>query len=149
MKSVEILRETWWVKGFEYINSDINTKAAAIMVVKAAEDTGWLNTEMPKVAQEVLFDKGLLDPSIVETGEADYCKWVSEQDWVFRHSFIYPGADGTVYLECTGLDARVDIFLNGDLITRHYSMFLPERIELTGYKALFTPKLFIPHLALH
>ncbi|MDR2406921.1 MAG: hypothetical protein LBE13_02240 [Bacteroidales bacterium] len=143
MKTISILRKNWWIKGFEHSDSSCNMVIKTIMTEMVTENTGWLNTEMPNVVQEVLFENNLLDPAVVETGEADYCKWVSDCDWVYRCSFLYSKVNSTVYLECKGLDTKVDIFLNGTLIAQHNSMFLPERIDITKYLEEGNNELFL------
>ena len=62
---------------------------------------------------------------MLETGNAQACKWVAERDWAFRCRFKKPEGGGPFYLDFLGLDAVVDIYLNGRLETRHRTMFMP------------------------
>lgn len=77
MKDVVALTRNWWIKGFCHAasSSEIVKK---IMDEEVSAENGWLEADMPKVVQEILFDKGLLSKEVLETGEADYCKGVSE-----------------------------------------------------------------------
>ncbi|HEY5466910.1 MAG TPA: glycoside hydrolase family 2 protein [Clostridia bacterium] len=77
-------------------------------------------------------NKRLLSDSVREDGEAEYCKWVAEEDWAYRCTFAKPGMDGTTYLHFKGLDTVSDIYLNGHWIAGSKTMYLPVRVEVTG-----------------
>jgi hypothetical protein len=131
MKDVISLNKSWWIKGFCHTAFSGNI-IKNIMDEKVSADNGWLEADMPKVVQEILFDRGLLSKEVLETGEADYCKEISEQDWVFRKKFIHHEGRG-IYLDLKGLDTVADIFLNGAFIFKNLSMFLASRIDISSY----------------
>ncbi len=91
----------------------------------------WLAATVPASVQEVLWAHDKLDKTVLDTGDARETLWVSELDWAFRRTFSLK-AQGRVFLSFKGLDAVVDIVINGQLLMRHLSMFLPVEIEITG-----------------
>jgi hypothetical protein len=132
MKDVVGLTKNWRVKGFCHaVSSDAVIKK--IMDEKVSADNGWLDADMPRVVQEILFDKGLLSKEVLETGEADYCKEISAQDWVYRTKFMRPQKGERIYLDFKGLDTVADVFLNGAFVSKHLSMFLAERTDISDH----------------
>ena len=96
-----------------------------------AQPGPWLAATLPASVQEVLWEHGRLDKTVLETGDAKETLWVSELDWAFKRMFpLKP--EGRIFLFFKGLDAVADIVLNGRRIARHLSMFLPAYIEVTG-----------------
>lgn len=132
MKSIIILRDKWQLKDF--LNPPYPGVAVfqKILAEEAGPESGWLETQMPNVAQEVLWEHGLLDKSVLETGVGDKCIWAAERDWAYRTVFSRPENPGRTYLEFLGLDTVADILFNGEIIARHESQFLSRRIEITG-----------------
>lgn len=114
MKSVKILRDNWYMR-------------------EATEPPGQgMACSMPSVVQEVLLEHQLLKADVLETGRAEDCRWVSEKDWIFETRFSKPAGTGRSYLEFRGLDAVVDIYINGEKVYRHESMYMPCQVDLTG-----------------
>ena len=128
MKKIISLSEQWHIRDFEFPVDLTDIHISSI----SENNDGWMQTRIPNVVQEVLFEHGKLSRTVLETGVADECKWVSEKDWVYRRTFEKPSEKGTIFLECLGLDTVADIYLNGMLIDRHCSMFLPNRSEITS-----------------
>ena len=127
-KKIELL-EAWKIKDFDF-PSDLTKKH----IEKIYEDTAdWIPATVPNVVQEILFECGKLSKDVLETGVADDCKWVSEKDWAYCRTFPKPQGEGRVFLECLGLDAVVDIYLNKELMARHRSMYLTNRIDITSH----------------
>ena len=58
----------------------------------------WIEIGAPREIQEALIGLGLLSDSVLEDGEAEYCKWVAEKDWAYQCSFPDPGWTGSVRL---------------------------------------------------
>ncbi len=92
----------------------------------------WLTAILPASVQEVLWAHDRLDKTVLDTGDAKETLWVSELDWAFRRRFSLK-AQGRLFLSFKGLDAVVDIVFNGQLLSRHLSMFLPAYIEITEW----------------
>lgn len=112
MKNVQILKDNWYMR-------------------EASEPSGkGLVCTMPSVIQEVLFEHQLLDSNVLETGNAEECTWVSERDWIFETTFKKPEGRGRTYLEFRGLDTVVDIYVNGEKLKHHESMYMPCKVYL-------------------
>ena len=92
----------------------------------------WIEIGAPVEIQEALMSKGLLSDSVLEDGEAEYCKWVAEKDWAYQCTFTDPGWTGSVRLVFGGLDTVSDIYLNGRRIGGSKTMYLPLTIDVTG-----------------
>ncbi len=120
------LRDGWWIK-----EAPRQGGLDAIFGESPAQAGGWVFAGAPVGVQEALFEAGLLDRSVLEDGRAAACAWVAERDWIYRCRFDRPAAEGEVHIDFKGIDTVADIFLNGRLIARHSSMFLPARAAVT------------------
>lgn len=87
-------------------------------------------------AAEALMAAGKLSDRILEDGEAAYCAWVAERDWLFTTRFPRPVGE-RVYLVFEGLDTDCDLWLNGEKIASHHSMYLPLRLDVTERRLPF------------
>lgn len=125
MKQTSTLTEGWYLKEATYPLPYPADQESGVLLAQLAKEDGWLSCAMPAVVQEVLFDHRIIKKDVLETGIADECAWVSTRDWIFRTSFPAPSHKGPVYLEFQGLDTVVDIYLNGNLLCCHESMFMP------------------------
>ena len=125
------LHENWFIKQCDSIMMNDEITPGLLQDELSCKD-GWLTAEMPNTVQEVLFSKGLLDSSVLETGVADKTNWVSERDWIFHTTFKVEDPSSLCFLEFDRLDTVADIFLNGEKIGRHESMFKPSKIEVSG-----------------
>ena len=52
----------------------------------------------PVTALEALIHAGRVSGSILEDGEAEYCAWVAESDWLYVCRFAAPAAQGESFL---------------------------------------------------
>jgi hypothetical protein len=86
----------------------------------------------PVTALEALINAGRVPGSILEDGEAAYCEWVAEKDWLYICTFPRPETGGRVFLHFLGLDTDCEIYLGGEKIAEHHTMYLPLRMEVTG-----------------
>lgn len=131
MKQIIELNHNWWIKEATRTGSLSDGVIRAVLEEPPCESEGWLSSELPNTVQEILFEKGLLDSSVLETGEAENCRWVAERDWLFRCRFLRPAGNfADVYLDFAGLDTIVDIYLNGRHIAHHDTMFMPARVSV-------------------
>lgn len=85
----------------------------------------------PVTALEALIAAGEIGDSILEDGEAAYCEWVAEKDWLYTCEFSRPSAKGPIMLRFGGLDTDCEIWLNGAKIAEHHTMYLPLRLDIT------------------
>ncbi len=95
----------------------------------------WLATDVPKAVQEVLWQAGLLDQTVLETGEAEDCRWVSDLDWAFCTTFTAARGKQKTFLFFKGLDTYADIILNGEKIGSHASLYQPLRLDISSLVA--------------
>lgn len=127
MKQRHILQRGWEIKG---MNASEPTGDAWQRVTPEGE---WFSADMPSVVQEVLWAHDRLDRSVLETGEAEACRWVSDQDWAFRCSFECEKMESTEdYLYFKGLDTLADVVLNGERLARSESIYKPLKVDVTG-----------------
>ncbi|WP_309668443.1 glycosyl hydrolase 2 galactose-binding domain-containing protein [Tabrizicola sp.] len=64
-------------------------------------------------------------------GSNEYsCRWISEQDWVARRSFVYAGGAADLVIE--GLDTVAEVRLNGALVLEAANSFRRYRVDVTG-----------------
>ncbi len=96
------------------------------------ETEGWMKTDIPATAQEVLWREGMLDKGVLETGEGESVRWASDLDWAFHKEFRAEAGAGRAFLNFKGLDTYADIVLNGRRIGGHWSLYKPRMIEVTG-----------------
>lgn len=82
---------------------------------------------------EALIQAGRISASICEDGEADYCAWVAEADWLFVTTFKRPETGGEMFLHFLGLDTECDVWLNGEKIAHHRSLYLPLRLSVSEH----------------
>ncbi len=91
----------------------------------------WIPIGEAQEVQEALIGKGLLDGSIIEDGNAEYCQWVNQSDWAYRTRFHSPeNGSKKVILELRGLDTVADIFLNECYLGQSQTMYLPYRFRV-------------------
>ena len=64
----------------------------------------------------------------------DEVQWVGEKSWIYRNKFPSPGvSEGhKAVLVFDGLDTYATVELNGVEILKTQSMFVPERVDVTG-----------------
>jgi hypothetical protein len=89
-----------------------------------------INIGKPVTAMEALIAAGKISGSLLEDGEAAYCKWVAENDWLYTCVFTRPKTSGKIFLCFKGLDTDCDIWLNGEKIAEHHTMYLPLRLDI-------------------
>ena len=65
--------------------------------------------------------------------QAKECLWVAQKDWVYSTTFRLGAVPPHATLVFGGLDTIVDIWLNGNLIASHDSMYVPVRVDVGGF----------------
>ncbi len=91
----------------------------------------WIDIGPAKEVQEALMEKGLLPDTVLEDGEAEYCRWIAEQDWAYGCRFPRPDWPGATVLCFDGIDTVSDIYLNGTRIAGSKTMYLPLLVDVT------------------
>lgn len=92
---------------------------------------GWLPATVPgSVAHDAWRAGELPDPYVARNSLA--CEWVSQRAWVYRKRFHVPEAlRGRRAVLCfEGIDYEAQVFLNGELLGVHRSMFTPAEFEV-------------------
>jgi hypothetical protein len=90
----------------------------------------WYAGNMPKQAQEFVFERGELpDPHVGD----NVARWlpVFEKDWVYCKRFPTPRFQGNIALGLLGLDTEVDVFLNGKKVAACDNMFRRWKVPIT------------------
>ena len=96
------------------------------------DDANWRTVQVPGTVHTQI-----LEAPKFFTREAE---WISAKEWWYRRKFTAPpaaqNADGTsgnrVWLKFDATDYYADIYLNGQLLTRHEGYIDPYQIEVTG-----------------
>ncbi len=86
---------------------------------------------MPAMVHDVLLDHNIIKKPWLP-GEAQNCKWVAEQDWLYEVDFEVDDHLAASFLRFEGLDTIVDVYLNGEWLALHTNMFIPLRVDVTG-----------------
>ena len=99
----------------------------------AYDDGGWLDVALPCDVHTALVDAGRIPHPYADANERAVA-WVAEREWWYRVAFE-PGpapAEGErVRLILHGLDTEVTIWLNGEPLGGHHSMFRPAELDVT------------------
>lgn len=130
MKLTQIMKDNWRMKEAPAWEHSMDIKLPDRIKEAIAGEGGWLSCTMPSVAHEVLLDHQRIDADVLETGIGYECAWVSDKDWIFETRFAASQGGGDVYLDFKGLDSIVDIWMNGAVIGRHETMFMPCRLKI-------------------
>ena len=114
---------------FKWIMYERDASSSADITVMPLENG--IQIPYPMTALEGLIQAGKISGSILEDGEAEYCSWIAEKDWLFQTDFQLQETENCVlYFE--GLDTDCEIWLNGEKIGESHSMYLPVKIPLSG-----------------
>lgn len=92
----------------------------------------WLPAMVPGHVHLVLLANGVIQDPFHRLGELG-CRWVDEADWAYRTTFHWtpdPALPRRV-LQFEGLDTVCTVYLNGEEIAAHDSMFLPLEVDVT------------------
>lgn len=129
MRNTIPLNEGWRMKSFDAAGGWRDDWRD---VPQAGEQADWLSATMPASVQEVLWSHDRLDKAVLDTGDARETLWVSDLDWALVRDFAMPGT-GRVFLSLKAVDTVADIVLNGVLLQRNLSMYLPAYLEITEH----------------
>jgi len=93
----------------------------------------WMDAAVPGCVQQTLLDAGEL-PDPFYADNLDHWRWVEDREWWYRRSFLVPEdfPQRRVHLVFEALDTCATVFLNGEPIARHASMFRPLTVDVTG-----------------
>ena len=122
------LNGTWKARGFDFQHGSPD-----VYVGDGADERVFMDAQVPGDIHLDLRKLGLVgDPNIGL--EAQNQRWVEEQVWVYRRSFIAPAnaLGKRAWLVFDALDLVADIYLNGEKIGSHANVFLPCRIDVSG-----------------
>jgi beta-mannosidase len=87
------------------------------------DDSAWLDVRLPVDVHTALLDAG----RIADLYDEQAVAWVAEREWWYRCAFDAM-EDGR--LVCHGLDTDVTLWLNGELLGEHHSMFRPAEFDV-------------------
>lgn len=107
-------------------------KLSAGELATATKRSGGLPARLPaQVADILLAHQRIDDPRKLD--KAKECRWIAEQDWLYRIAFANPAGEGAKYLSFGGLDTLCDVYLNDQLVAENRSMYLPLRVEVSPW----------------
>ncbi|MFH1177905.1 MAG: glycoside hydrolase family 2 TIM barrel-domain containing protein [Acidobacteriota bacterium] len=95
--------------------------------------TGWLPATVPGSVHFDLLRAGeIADPYFERNSRL--AEWVHQRDWVFKRDFTVPRrwAGRRITLHLAGIDSEAQIYLDGERLGEHRSMFAPALLDLTG-----------------
>jgi beta-mannosidase len=93
-------------------------------VGKPWDHPGFLPARVPGSVVDDLMQAGEL-PSIYFERSSRLAEWVSARTWVYRTR-----VRGAQTLEFEGVDYECEVFVDGELVTRHVGMFTPFRVDV-------------------
>ena len=86
---------------------------------RADPQNGWLAAAtMPAMVHDILLQHGKIEAPWLPGGTAK-CHWVAEQDWVYAVQFAIERSGRENWLRLMGLEAKVEVYLNGERIASH------------------------------
>ena len=88
---------------------------------------------VPAPIHQVLMEVGLLDDPNLGINSLK-ARWVEEQFWIYRHSFVVPAEALTqpAWLVFDRLEYDAEFWLNGEPIGKHANAHRPARLPITG-----------------
>lgn len=113
-------------EGWKLHEAPLDWDKAALCRVLALPD-GWMDCAVPCDVRMPLEHCGVIRNPV----KADYCfesEWVEKRSWWFVREFFGQDVDlaaDVIELSFESLDARADIFLNGEWLGTHISAFYP------------------------
>ena len=87
--------------------------------------------EMPAQVHDILIDNGLTENFALQ-GKCDQFEWVAQKDWLYRCRFSCQHPEEWAQLCFAGLDTFVTIYLNGQEVASHQSMYRALMVDVTG-----------------
>ena len=113
---------------------DPGTGVAAGAFRSDFDDARWLELALPTDVHTALVDAGWIPEPYADANESAV-SWVAGREWWYRCTFDQVGPRPTrterVRLVFHGLDSEVAIWLNGNLLGEHHSMFRPAEFDVT------------------
>lgn len=99
----------------------------------ACDERTFMDASVPGEIHLDLQSAGLLEDTNYGLN-ARAARWVEEQVWVYRRTFVAPAEalQGRAWLVFEGLDLVASVYLNGEEIARHANAFTPLRAEVAG-----------------
>ena len=131
MKKTVLLHENWEIK--ELPQSTVLNGDAVRAYSSAGNRTGdWIPAAaMPAQVHDILMEAGRIENYALE-GRCDKFEWVAQRDWLYRCTFSSSHVGGHAKLRFNGLDTFVTVYLNGERIGSHQSMYRALEIDVTG-----------------
>jgi hypothetical protein len=93
----------------------------------------WLPARVPGSVMDDLMRAGEL-PDLHHGRNSRLAEWVPERSWIYRTRL--PRADATGWLRFQGIDFGASVFLDGELVAEHASMYRPLDVPLRGSEQL-------------
>lgn len=103
-----------------------------------AHPGGWMLAQVPGTVYQTLLDHGRIPDPYYGRQELEV-QWVAQHDWIYRLDFEIPeewAQQPHLDLVFEGLDTVVQVWLDGQFMAYHNSMFVPLRLDM---KSLLTP----------
>lgn len=131
MKDTILLNQEWEIKQIEknsiLSKEDIHTYSYS---EKSSED--WMAvTTMPAQIHDILIENDQMKNHALE-GRCDKFEWVAQKDWLYRCNFSNAHSGDRAVLCFKGLDTFVTVYLNGEKIASHQSMYRALEIDITS-----------------
>lgn len=126
-RSLSLDGDAWRCK--PYLGLDWQMRAAH---KPGSRDTrGWIPATVPGSVQHDLWQAGEIPNPTFERNSLSL-EWVPQRSWVYKRTFVVDEAlrEQRARLCFEGLDFEAHIFLNGELLGTHRSMFTPAAFEV-------------------
>lgn len=102
-----------------------------------AHPGGWMPAQVPGTVYQTLLEQGRIPDPYYGRQELDV-QWVAQHDWIYQLDFVIPDEWGQyphLDLVFEGLDTVVQIWLDGQFLDYHTSMFVPLRLDMRSLLA--------------
>jgi len=118
----------WQMAGF--IGEDWRFKKA---YQKETQVKDWLPATVPGSVHWDLLKAGEIPDPYFERNSR-LVEWVHQRHWVYKRDVTVPAgwAGQRIFLQFDGIDYEAEVYLDGERLGAHHSMFVPALFEVTG-----------------
>jgi beta-mannosidase len=131
----------WWIRASPGTEAALADAARGSRAGEAAihaghaprAGSGWMPARVPGSVLDDLMRAGEV-PDLYHERNSRLAEWVPQRAWTYRTSFMVdpPAPGDRAWLRFHGLDFGGHVFVDGELVATHRSMFAPLEVEVTG-----------------
>jgi beta-mannosidase len=102
---------------------------------KTTDEPGWRDAIVPGTVHQDLISAGRLKDPYFRDNELD-AQWVEKKEWEYERTFMVDEdflSKDKILLDCRGLDAICEIYLNDSLVANTQNMFIEYEFDVKQY----------------